>query len=355
MTRQSPVIVTGTAGFIGFHVARRLLDLGRSVIGIDGFTDYYDVGLKRARHAILGRQPGFEERIFMLEDDQAIRRLLDEARPEIVIHLAAQAGVRYSLDNPRAYVDSNIVGTFNVLEACRQTPPSHLVMASTSSVYGDGDVVPFTEHAESSRPVSLYAATKKATEVMAYSYSHLHGLPITALRFFTVYGPWGRPDMALFKFTDAILHDREIEVYGEGQMSRDFTFIDDLVDGIMGLLHQPPVSTPSAPNGRRAVPFRAINIGASQPVGLDEFIAAIEAALGKTARRKLLPMQPGDVRRTWADVSQLRSLVGGLEPTPLADGVWAFVDWYRDFYPAATSPAAAGHDAAAPSLSRRPF
>ena len=329
---SAPILITGSAGFIGFHVARRLLELGRSVVGVDGFTNYYDVNLKQARHEILAQLPGFSARVFMLEDAGAVRETFAQVRPEIVIHLAAQAGVRYSLDNPRAYIDSNIVGTFNVLEACRETPPRHLVMASTSSVYGDGEVVPFTEQSDSSRPVSLYAATKKATEVIAHSYAHLHGLPITALRFFTVYGPWGRPDMALFKFTDAILHDREIEVYGEGRMSRDFTFVDDLADGIVGLLHQPPLDMSSTDNDRRAAPFRAINIGASQPVGLNEFIAAIEAALGKPARRKLLPMQPGDVRRTFADIGALRGLVPDLQPTSLADGVRAFVDWYRDYY-----------------------
>ena len=330
---SAPIVITGTAGFIGFHVARRLLEHGQSVVGIDGFTDYYDVTLKRARHAVLSELPGFDARAFMLEDADAILDVLSDVRSEIVIHLAAQAGVRYSLENPRAYIDSNIIGTFNVLEACRVTQPRHLVMASTSSVYGDGEVVPFTERAESSHPVSLYAATKKATEVMSHSYAHLHGLPVTALRFFTVYGPWGRPDMALFKFTDAILHDREIEIYGEGQMSRDFTFIADLVDAIVGLLPQPPQGEVAAKQSERSTaPFRVINIGASRPVSLNDFVAAIEAALGKTARRKLLPMQPGDVRRTWADVIELRKLVPGLRPTPLAEGVRAFVDWYRDYY-----------------------
>ena len=330
---STPIVITGTAGFIGFHVARRLLEQGHSVVGIDGFTDYYDVTLKRARHTALSEMPGFDPRALMLEDADAIHDVLGDVRPEIVIHLAAQAGVRNSLDNPRAYIDSNIIGTFNVLEACRVTQSRHLVMASTSSVYGDGEVVPFTERSESSRPVSLYAATKKATEVMAHSYAHLHGLAVTALRFFTVYGPWGRPDMALFKFTDAILHDREIEMYGEGQMSRDFTFIADLVDAIVGLLPQAPQGEAGAKEGEHSTaPFRVINIGASRPVSLNDFVAAIEAALGKTARRKLLPMQPGDVRRTWADVSELRALVPGLQLTPLADGVRAFVDWYRDYY-----------------------
>jgi UDP-glucuronate 4-epimerase len=330
---SAPIVVTGSAGFIGFHVARRLLEQHHRVVGIDGFTDYYDVTLKRARHAILSEMPGFDARAFMLEDADAIRRVLLEVQPKIVVHLAAQAGVRYSLDNPRAYIDSNIVGTFNVLDACREVPPDHLVMASTSSVYGDGEVVPFSENSETSRPVSLYAATKKATEVIAHSYAHLHGLPVTALRFFTVYGPWGRPDMALFKFTDAILHDREIEIYGEGRMSRDFTYIADLVDGIVALLNLPPAA-------ERSAPFRAINIGASQPVKLTEFVSAIETVLGKKARKKLLPMQPGDVRQTWADVGELRHLVPGLKPRALPDGVRAFVDWYRDYYsvPAAALP-----------------
>lgn len=326
---STPIVVTGTAGFIGFHVARRLLEDGFRVVGIDGFTDYYDVSLKRARHARLFTYPGFSSREFMLENADALHDVMEDTRPEIVIHLAAQAGVRYSLDNPRAYIDSNVIGTFNLLEACRACPPKHLVMASTSSVYGDGETVPFNERSESSRPVSLYAATKKATEVMAHSYAHLYGLPITAVRFFTVYGPWGRPDMALFKFTDAILHDREIELYGEGRMSRDFTFIDDLVEAIVALAPQPPDGNAA---DHDAASFRVMNIGASQPASLEEFVMTIEGALGKAARRKLLPMQPGDVHRTWADVSELRALVPGLHSTRLADGVKAFVDWYCDYY-----------------------
>ncbi|CAN5336079.1 NAD-dependent epimerase [soil metagenome] len=339
-----PILVTGTAGFIGFHVARRLLEQGHDVVGLDGFTSYYDVQLKHDRHAILSLMPRFRSEEFMLEDSARLGDLVQALRPAIVIHLAAQAGVRYSIENPRAYVDSNIVGTFNLLEACRATPPAHLLIASTSSVYGNAPAVPFKETSESSQPVSLYAATKKATEVLAHSYAQLYGLPITAFRFFTVYGPWGRPDMALFKFTDAILADREIEVYGEGKMSRDFTFIDDLVAGIVGLIGRPPPAASAM--GKRSdatspvAPFRVVNIGASRPVGLEDFIAAIETALGRKARRRLLPMQPGDVQRTYADVTELRSLVDMPPPTPLAEGVGAFVEWYRDYYAARLAPAA---------------
>jgi UDP-glucuronate 4-epimerase len=341
---QKTALVTGTAGFIGFHVARRLLEEGHIVVGLDGFTPYYDVRLKRDRHAILTAEPHFRGHEFMLEDTARLSDLVRTLRPAIVIHLAAQAGVRYSIENPRAYVDSNIVGTFNLLEACRATPPGHLLIASTSSVYGDAPAVPFRETSESSQPVSLYAATKKATEVMGHSYARLYGLPITAFRFFTVYGPWGRPDMALFRFTDAILADREIEVYGEGRMSRDFTFIDDLVAGIVGLIGRPP-PVAGAPERRSAAtspvaPFRVVNIGASRPVELEEFITAIEAALGRKARRRLLPMQPGDVRRTYADVTELRALVDMPPPTPLAEGVRAFVAWYRDYHAARLVPAA---------------
>ncbi len=331
------VLVTGSAGFIGYHVAARLLDRGATVVGLDGLTPYYDVRLKRDRNARLAARPGFAFHEFMLEDDARLIALVEAARPDIVVHLAAQAGVRAGLENPRAFVNSNIVGTFNLLEACRAVPPAHLLIASTSSVYGDGGEGPSREADESSRPLSLYAATKKSTEVLAHAYAHLHGLPTTAFRFFTVYGPWGRPDMALFRFTAAILEGREIEIYGHGEMSRDFTFIGDLVDGIVGLIGRPP----AAPAARRRppeaglspdAPFRIVNIGASQPVALEDFIAAIEKALGRAARRKYLPMQPGDVRRTHADTSALRALVPLPPPTPVEAGVAAFVAWYREYY-----------------------
>ena len=346
------VLVTGAAGFIGYHVAERLLDLGAAVVGLDGMTPYYHVRLKRDRLARLLGRPGFSFHDFMLEDADRVMRLVEDAKPDIVIHLAAQAGVRAGLETPRAFVNSNVVGTFNLLEACRATPPAHLLIASTSSVYGDGgSEAPSRETDETSRPLSLYAATKKSTEVIAHAYSHLHRLPITAFRFFTVYGPWGRPDMAIFKFTAAVLGGREIEVYGEGRMQRDFTYVDDIVAGILGLAPLPP----PAPAARKpeeepesgeehatgegedaglspSAPFRIVNIGASQPVELEDFIAAIEAAAGKPAKRIYLAMQPGDVRRTHADTSALRRLVALAPPTPVGEGVRAFVAWYRGYY-----------------------
>ena len=304
------VLVTGAAGFIGFHVARRLLKLSCNVIGVDGLTPYYDVSLKRERIGILEKRAGFQFHEFMLEDQQRLLALMQATRPVTVVHLAAQAGVRYSIENPRAYINSNIFGTFNVLEACRAAPPAHILIASTSSVYGDSNKVPFREDAETSQPLSLYAATKKSAEVIAYSYSHLYGLPTTAFRFFTVYGPWGRPDMALFLFTAAILENREIEIYGDGQMLRDFTYIDDLVDGILGLIDQPPPLLGAAANA----PFRVVNIGSARAVGLEQFIEAIEKVVGRKARRKYLPMQLGDVRETWADTELLRWLVASHPP-----------------------------------------
>jgi UDP-glucuronate 4-epimerase len=336
MTRGT-VLVTGSAGFIGFHVCRRLLGEGTRVVGVDGMTPYYDIALKRDRLGLLAGEPAFEQHDFMLEDADRLIDLVARARPRIVIHLAAQAGVRYSLENPSAYIASNIVGTFNLLEACRQFPPEHLMIASTSSVYGDGAEVPFRESSQSSEPLSLYAATKKATEVMAHSYAHLHGLPTTTFRFFTVYGPWGRPDMALFKFTAAILEGREIEVYGNGEMSRDFTYVDDLVAGIVGLASLPPPAPGQpdrAPGDSPVAPFRIVNIGASQPVELERFIGALEHALGLKARKKYLPMQAGDVRRTFADTTVLRTLVGMPPATPIEAGVGEFVRWYRERYPA---------------------
>ncbi len=329
-------LVTGAAGFIGFHVCRRLLDECHRVVGVDGMTAYYDVALKRDRLAILSAMPGFSMHEMMLEDRDRLLAIVGEAAPATVIHLAAQAGVRYSLENPRAYIDSNIVGTFNLLEACRANPPRHLLLASTSSVYGDGRDVPYSENSQSSEPLSLYAATKKATEVMAHSYAHLHGLPTTIFRFFTVYGPWGRPDMALFRFTEAILAGRAIEIYGHGDMSRDFTFIDDLVAGIVGLVRRPPPlpaeGTEPGPSDSPVAPFRVVNIGASRPVGLNDFVAALEEALGCKAERTYVPMKAGDVRRTYADTAVLRALVDMPLPTPLDVGVRAFVRWYRERY-----------------------
>jgi len=326
------VLVTGSAGFVGFHVARRLLETGHGVIGLDAFTPCYDVELKRARSVILEGMSGFVPHEFILEDERRLTDLVADARPDIIIHLAAQAGVRHSLEEPRAFIGSNVLGTFNLLEACRVAPPQHLLIASTSSVYGDGHI-PFIETSESSLPLSPYAATKKATEVIAHSYAHVYGLPITAFRFFTVYGPWGRPDMALFKFTAALLEDREIEVFGDGQMSRDFTYIDDLVSAVVRLISVPPSLPADGGGGASPVaPFRVVNIGAGQPVELERFIDAIEDALGRKARRKYLPMQAGEARRTYADNAELRKLVAWGPPTPLAEGVRGFIDWYRSRY-----------------------
>jgi UDP-glucuronate 4-epimerase len=327
------VLVTGTAGFIGFHLARRLLAEGWLVTGIDGMTPYYDVALKRARHAILARSNAFAAREFLLEDDAATAEAFDACRPDVVVHLAAQAGVRYSLENPRAYVDANLVATFNVMEAVRRHAPRHFLLASTSSVYGANAAIPFAETDRADHPLTLYAATKKATEVMAHSYAHLWNLPTTAFRFFTVYGPWGRPDMALFKFVRAILAGEPIEVYGEGAMARDFTYVDDLVEAIVRLV--PAVPKTGEPVGSfdslsPAAPFRIVNIGGGQPVGLLAFIEAIEQATGRQAQKRMLPMQKGDVPVTTASPDLLQALTGYTPATPLEEGVRRFVAWYRD-------------------------
>jgi UDP-glucuronate 4-epimerase len=326
-------LVTGSAGFIGYHLCRRLLADGFRVIGLDAMTDYYDVALKERRHQMLLQSPGFSAVIGRLEDDGRLLRLMAEARPEIVVHLAAQAGVRHSIEAPRSYVEANLVGTFELLEAARAHPPAHLLMASTSSVYGANTAMPYAETAKADTQMSFYAATKKATEAMAHSYAHLYGLPVTMFRFFTVYGPWGRPDMALFKFTRAILEDRPIEVFNHGDMSRDFTHVDDLVQGIRLLIDVVPGAEPVAGDSLSPVaPFRIVNIGNSAPVQLLAFIEAIEAATGRTAQKTFLPMQPGDVPATWADAGLLRRLTGYAPQTGLAEGVAEFVAWYRDYY-----------------------
>jgi UDP-glucuronate 4-epimerase len=317
-------LVTGSAGFIGFHLTQRLLDEGHEVTGFDAMTPYYDVALKQSRNGLLTRHPGFTSVFGQLEDADSLNRAADFAKPDIVVHLAAQAGVRYSLENPRAYIDSNLIGSWNVLELAKRLKPQHLLLASTSSVYGANPKVPFEETDKTDQPVSLYAATKKGMEAMAHAYANLYGIPTTAFRFFTVYGPWGRPDMALFKFTDAILKSRPIEVYGEGQMERDFTYISDLVEAIIRLM-------PLAPE-KPAVPFRVVNIGGGQPIGLITFIGTLERVLGKPAIRKMLPMQPGDMQRTYASPELLKQLTGFCPQTGLAQGVSAFVTWYRDYY-----------------------
>jgi len=328
-------LITGTAGFIGFHLAKRLLADGHQVVGIDGMTPYYDLRLKERRHAILAESPSFRAEILMLEEAERLTAVARDAVPDVIFHFAAQAGVRYSLENPRAYVDSNLVGTFNILEIARQLSPKHLIIASTSSVYGANEVMPFRETDLADHPITLYAATKKAGELMAHSYAHLWQIPTTCLRFFTVYGPWGRPDMALFKFVDAIMNDRAIDIYGEGRMSRDFTYVEDLVEAMVRLVGCVPVAgapTDAVDSQSPAAPFRVVNIGGGQPVALLDFVEAIEAALGMKAKRNMLPMQKGDVTDTFAAADLLEKLTGYKPSTPVKAGVEAFVSWYRQYH-----------------------
>jgi UDP-glucuronate 4-epimerase len=330
------VLVTGTAGFIGFSLARRLLGDGHAVCGIDGMTPYYDVALKRRRHSILRESNNFTAHEFMLEDATATLNAAQSFAPDIVVHLAAQAGVRYSLENPRAYIDANLLGTFNVMEAVRETRPKHFLLASTSSVYGGNVDMPFGERDSSDHPLTLYAATKKATEAMSHSYAHVWKLPTTVFRFFTVYGPWGRPDMALFKFVDAILKGGEIEIYGNGEMSRDFTYIDDLIESIVRLLPLAPVMGARAPAGpdslSTSAPYRIVNIGGGEPVGLMTYVETIEKHLGRKAKKKMLPMQTGDVPATFARADLLKSLTGFKPHTNVDEGVKRFVQWYREYH-----------------------
>jgi len=329
------VFVTGSSGFIGFHLCRRLLEGGATVAGFDGMTPYYDPALKRQRRALLEAHAGFVQTEAMLEDAPALARALAEARPDVVVHLAAQAGVRYSIEAPLSYVDANLIGTFNLLEAARAAGARHVLIASTSSVYGANPDLPYRETDRADWPVSFYAATKKATEAMSHALAHIHALPVTVFRFFTVYGPWGRPDMALFRFTEAILQGRPIEVYNGGEMWRDFTHVDDLVRAIGLLIDRPP----PGPEGRGdpvpgdslspVAPWRVVNIGNSAPVRLSDFIDILEAELGRPAERLMRPMQPGDVPRTWADCSLLGHLTGFCPATDLRAGVTDFVRWYR--------------------------
>jgi UDP-glucuronate 4-epimerase len=331
------IFVTGAAGFIGFHLCRRLLDDGHVVDGFDGLTPFYDQGLKAERRAFLEGRNGFRLHVAMLEDEAALAAALTAAEPEVVIHLAAQAGVRYSLENPRAYVQSNIVGTFNLLEALRETPPRHLLMASTSSLYGASRHIPFVEDQHTDHPLTLYAASKKATEVMAHAQAHLWDLPTTSFRFFTVYGPWGRPDMAPLKFVDAIEAGRAIDVYNNGDMKRDFTYISDLVAAIVRLIECIPQPAQEDATDEPALspvaPFRIVNIGRGEPVNLLDFIAEIERKLGKRAIRNYLPMQQGDVPVTFADCHLLERLTGYRPQTGIREGVGALVDWYRSHGP----------------------
>ena len=327
-------LVTGSAGFIGFHTAERLLQAGHKVIGLDAMTDYYEPELKEARHGLLAQSPGFQAVNARLEDEGVMADLLAEHKPQTVVHLAAQAGVRYSIDAPRSYVEANLIGTYELLEAARAHPPEHLMLASTSSVYGANTEMPYAETHKADHQMSFYAATKKATEAMAHSYAHLYGIPTTMFRFFTVYGPWGRPDMALFKFVKAIRAGDAIDVYNHGEMSRDFTFVEDLVEGISRLRAAVPgdQKVSEIDSLSPVAPFRVVNIGNSAPTKLLDFIRAIEGALGQKAELNMMDMQPGDVPATWADGSLLADLIGELPHTPLELGVRRFVDWYRDYY-----------------------
>jgi len=331
------VFITGTAGFIGFHLAELLLQEGFTVHGFDGMTDYYDVALKRDRHALLGQHPRFTATEALLQDDAALQAAVDACAPDIIVHLAAQAGVRYSIENPRAYVEANLVGAFNVMEAAHRHKVRHLLMASTSSVYGANTEMPYAETDKADTQMSFYAATKKANEAMGHSWAHIHGMPITMFRFFTVYGPWGRPDMAPIKFTRAILAGEPIDVYNHGKMWRDFTYVTDLVRGIRLLIDAVPGGPETAVAGDSlspVAPFRVVNIGNSDKVRLEDFIAAIEEATGLPATRNYMDMQPGDVPATWADASLLRALTGYAPATDVREGVARFVEWYRGYYTA---------------------
>ncbi|NCQ25081.1 MAG: UDP-glucuronate 5-epimerase [Rhodobacteraceae bacterium CG17_big_fil_post_rev_8_21_14_2_50_63_15] len=335
MTR---VFITGTAGFIGYHLADLLLNEGHVVHGFDGMTDYYDLRLKERRHQMLMQRPGFVASHAMLEDQAALNAAVDACVPEIIVHLAAQAGVRYSLENPRAYLDANVIGTFNVMEAARRHGVRHLLMASTSSVYGANTEMPYVETMKADTQMTIYAATKKAAESMAHAYAHLWNIPTTMFRFFTVYGPWGRPDMAYFKFVSAILEGRPIDIYNHGEMYRDFTYVGDLVCAIGLLMNAAPVR-PECPEEIAAgdslspvAPYRVVNIGNSQRIRLMEFIAAIEAALGKPALHNMMPMQPGDVPATWADAGLLERLTGYRPQTDVREGIARFVAWYLDYH-----------------------
>lgn len=322
-------LITGAAGFIGFHLCQRLLQEGHTVIGIDNLNDYYDPALKRARLKELKQWKAFSFHQLDLADRQAVPNLFAQSSFDVVINLAAQAGVRYSLENPAAYIDSNLVGFANILEACRHHPVKHLVYASSSSVYGANSKMPFSTSDNVDNPISLYAATKKANELMAYTYSHLYGIPTTGLRFFTVYGPWGRPDMAYFLFTKAILEGQPIDVYNHGQARRDFTYIDDIIEGIVRVMGRPPMAEPT--------PYKLYNIGNNKPVELMTFIETLETLLGRTAKKNYLPMQPGDVPATYADIDDLTKDIGFKPTTSIHDGLSQFVKWYTSYYQIASA------------------
>ncbi len=331
------IFITGTAGFIGFHLTRLLLDQGFKVYGYDGMTDYYDVDLKYARHNILLKHQNFSSTVGMLEDNKLLTNVANNFKPDIIIHLAAQAGVRYSLDNPRSYINSNIVGTFNVIEVAKMQKVKHLLMASTSSVYGSNFKTPFNEASKADTQLTIYAATKKANENMAHSYAYLWKIPTTLLRFFTVYGPWGRPDMALFKFVSSIINSRPIDIYNNGKMYRDFTYIDDLVNAISLLINAIPenlVNKKKLENDSISpvAPFRVVNIGNANSVRLLDCIDIIEEVLNKKAIRNYMPMQKGDVEATWADISLLKNLTGFQPKTDFKEGAAFFIEWYRKYY-----------------------
>lgn len=331
------ILITGTAGFIGFHLAKLLLAEGFQVHGFDGMTDYYDVTLKQSRHQMLLQNPHFTMTEGMLEDDALITQVTNDFAPDVIVHLAAQAGVRYSLENPRAYLDSNIIGTFNVMEAARRLKVEHLLMASTSSVYGANEEMPFIETEKADTVLTFYAATKKANESMAHSYAHLWDLPTTMFRFFTVYGPYGRPDLALFKFVDAILDGRPIDIYNHGDMYRDFTYVTDLVRAIRLLIDTPPVrpdnrEVPEGDSLSPVAPYRIVNIGNSDKIRLLDFVDAIEEELGQKAIRNYMPMQTGDVPATWANAELLQRLTGYKPQTDIKDGIREFVAWFREYY-----------------------
>lgn len=337
---QAPrrVLITGTAGFIGFHLAQLLLAEGFQIHGYDGMTDYYDVNLKRRRHQMLLQHPSFTATEGMLEDEEKLWAVAQRFQPDTIVHLAAQAGVRYSLENPHAYINSNVIGTLNVMEAARKLGVEHLLMASTSSVYGANEDMPFIEVEKADTQLTIYAATKKANESMGHSYAHLWKLPTTMFRFFTVYGPWGRPDLALFKFVDAMLDGRPIDIYNHGEMYRDFTYVSDLVRAIRLLIDTPPVrpeckdEIEEGDSLSPVAPFRIVNIGNSDKVRLLDFVDAIEEELGIKAIRNYMPMQPGDVPATWADASLLQRLTGYRPQTDFRDGIAQFVSWFRDYH-----------------------